>query len=49
MDDLTIGEVADAVHRLVAAVEAGEIEASLDHLAYLRGAEDTLRLLAEQA
>jgi len=39
--------VAEQIRAVLAAIEAGDIEADLDHLAYLRGAADVLALLAE--
>ena len=33
---------------LLGVIEAGEVEADLDHTAYLRGAADALALVADQ-
>jgi hypothetical protein len=47
VDDHTVAEVAASMRRLLAAIDAGEITADLDHVAYLRGAADTLAMLAD--
>ncbi|MCA1704484.1 MAG: hypothetical protein LC808_14975 [Actinobacteria bacterium] len=37
---------ADVLHRVLAEVDTGRLPADLDHAAYLRGAADTLLMLA---
>jgi len=39
--------VAEQIRAVLAAIEAGDITADLDHVAYLRGAADVLALLGE--
>jgi hypothetical protein len=43
--DLTTA--AESLRAILAAITAGKIPADLDHAAYLRGAADTLAMLAE--
>ena len=48
VNDLSAADVAGRLRVLLDAIEAGEIEANLDHTAYLRGAADALALVADQ-
>jgi len=48
VNDLSAADVAGRLRVLLDAIEAGEIEANLDHTAYLRGAADALMMVADQ-
>ena len=48
VNDLSPAEVAGRLRVLLDAIEAGEIEADLDHTAYLRGAADALAVMGDQ-
>ena len=47
VNDLSPADVAERLRVLLDAIEAGQIEADLDHTAYLRGAADALALVAD--
>jgi len=47
VNDLSPADVAGRLRVLLDAIEAGQIEADLDHTAYLRGAADALALVAD--
>ena len=47
VNDLSPADVAGRLRVLLDAIEAGQIEADLDHTAYLRGATDALALVAD--
>ena len=48
VNDLSPGDVAGRLRVLLDAIEAGEFTADLDYTAYLRGAADTLAMVADQ-
>jgi hypothetical protein len=47
VNDLSPADVVGRLRVLLDAIEAGQIEADLDHTAYLRGAADALALVAD--
>ncbi len=48
VNDLFAGDVAERLRVLLDAVEAGDIEADLDHTTDLRGAADALAMVTNQ-
>ena len=47
VNDLSPADVVGRLRVLLDSIEAGQIEADLDHTAYLRGAADALALVAD--